>query len=291
MKHTSKLKRAYDPAAGMSIQGLEMVGEHAANIIVHTHPIARGRRSDPAPFSEAIASAFGNKVRVLPGSAYYPIAGNRDIVTAMVILNQETRAAGDGMEEAFDGLTLVTASVYEDEDSGEIWRKVGEGENAFLIKETDDDLLAILEARRSPNGIVTAAATVTLHEKAAPGSPIGWYDTGSESMRFGACLATTKDKVTGDDIVIAMDAGNGRAHEIDARQVHIVSDETSLSVSAEIAAGAAAILGRTGLTRENFLAAWLRYAADTYGGRHSAYFQRMKALMEQSWTRAALRAA
>lgn len=290
MKHVSRIKRTgRDPAAGMSIQGMEMVGEHAANILVHMHPIAH-RRADAVPFSEVISSAFGNKVRLLPGSAYHPVSGNGDIVMAMVILNQETRAAGPGMEEAFNGLTAVTASVYEDDDTQEVWRKVGEGENAFLIKETDDDLVAILEARRSPS-IVTAAAKVSLHEQVASGSPIGWYDTGSETMRFGACLATTKDKVTGDAVVIAMDASSGRAHEIDARQVYLANDDTPLHIRAEIAAGASAILGRTGLTRENFLAAWLRYAADIYGGRHSAYFQRMKSLMEQSWTRAALRAA
>ena len=289
MKHTMKALKAAAAGSrnngrGMSVQRMELIGETAANVLLHFAAAAPGRTAN---VTEAIASAFGGKVRALPNAAYYPNAKDPSLVLAMVALNQETRAAGSDMEDAYDGLTACTASTFTDEDDN-IWRRVGEGEEAFLVKESDDDLAAILAARQA-SSIVTASARVTLHERANGGDAIGWYDTGKEVMRYGACLATVNE--ADDTTVIAMDVDSGAVCEIAAEQVHIVVSDVPPALRQELASGASSILGRQGLTRQNYLAAWLKMAEQIYGGKHSAYFKMMKDLMAKTYGRQAIMAA
>lgn len=270
LKNTNRVLTAAvrgERAIALDVQKMDVDGRRA-NVLMRVGP---NIVKDEDAFDKAIASAFGGKVRLMRGSAHHP-AEDKSLVLACVELNSEVRPMD---ENGVKGLTAVTANVFRDEGDN-IWRKAGEGEMAVLIKDTSDEIEAVLASRQSLS-IATASTKVDLHEHAAIGQGIGWFDSSLEKMRFGVKCGPS----------VAFDVSSMSVHEINERDVFVVS---SHDYQREIAAQYEEMFGKGNapLSRENGPSRYLKYMGLLFN-RRETYYKRLQGLMEQSFGAAAIR--
>lgn len=270
LKNTNRVLEAAirgERAVALDVQKMDVDGRRA-NVLMRVGPNVV---KDEDSFDKAIATVFGGKVRLMRGSAHHP-AEDKSLVLACVELNSETRPFDDS---GVKGLTAVTPNVFRDEGDN-IWRKAGEGEMAVLIKDTADEIEAVLASRQSVS-IATASTKVDLHEHAAIGHGIGWFDPSLEKMRFGVKCGPT----------VAFDVSTMSVHEISDRDVFVVS---SHDYQREVAARYEEMFGKGNapLSKENGPARYLKYMGLLFNQRET-YYNRLRALMEQSFGAAAIR--
>ena len=268
----SRILSAVPRANPISVQRMDMVGDNTAAVLFQA-----GFVNTAEELAASIERAYDGKVRLMNGSAHRPDSRNPDLVLAFVTLNREIRPADD---EGMEGLTACTANVFRDDtEQHGIWTKVGEGESAMLIKQTDDDLEELLRGRQAYS-LVTASVGVTLYEPAKVGQAIGWYDFQREGMRFGVKIGEE----------LAFDLSSETVASIDAKAVTIVGD-SRLDVATATVANDRNInetMKRTPLTRDNMFARYLQFAGTLFA-RNSEYLKRLRSMLEQAHGATALR--
>lgn len=284
---------------GLAVQKSESVSPTTANVLLH---MPYGVETASA-LNAAVEAAFDGRVRVVGGSAHYPLPGNKTMIQAAVTLNSESRFVDESDASAFDGLTQVTANVFSDRDEN-IWEMVGSGDAKRLVKKSEDDLSAILLARQAASMETASARIRGLHETPNIGGGIGWFDVAQDKMRFGICLASTETDDVGTALV--MDAASGAVVEIAHAQTVLVSDadpviarecaatvqHISRNLPAAQESAPKKVLGKSQtIDRKNWLAAYMRLATMIYGGPHSDYVRHMKEVLAPAYSRAALRVA
>ena len=234
----------------------------------------------------AVSLAWGDKVRVLPGSAHYPNQSDKSLVVAILQTNQERREIAQGLE----GFKVVTANVFRDAQDA-LWRKVGDGDGALIVREAEEDIAELLKTRKSLS-LATASVEVELNETFRHHEGIGWYDCAKEQMRYGIALT---DKV-------AVDIDTGKAVSMDARAVVLAADlrphapelSNALRLVREKAAlpAANALFGRDSapITAQNAIAKHIQYMGILYRDRPE-YFNRLKGLLKRAYGESALPAS
>lgn len=271
------LRAISNTASPVAVQRLQITtdhsGEEIANVLFH---VADSRIKTEAQLDAAITRAFTGKIALMPFSAHRPAVGtDPSLVLATVCLQREMRTYTEG---GMSGLTMVSANVFRDADDC-IWNKAGEGATAVLVRDTDDDLEAILGARQS-RSIVTASMNVSLHETARPGEAIMFYDTARRQTRPA----------------VAMDSGV--AYTLDTNELQIINpDLVFASAVHSRAVEVASIAGSAikGLaegeptTAQNRLSRYMAYSAMLFA-RNGEYYKRLRSLLASSYGEAALRA-
>jgi hypothetical protein len=263
----SSAARGVSKAVPLDIQKMDIKDRQATVLMRVGGALAK----DEDSLDKAIASAFEGKIRLMHGSAHRPV-DDASLVLACVELNSETRAFD---ESGVKGLTAVTANVFRDEGDN-IWRKHGDGETAVLVKDTADEIEAILSQRQSVS-IATASTKVDLHEHASIGQGIGWFDASLERMRYGVKC--------GPDM--AFDLSSQSVHAIDERSVFAVFNH---NCQREVAARYEEMFGKGNapLSRDNGPGRYLKYMGLLFNQRET-YFKRLEGLMQMTFGAAALR--
>lgn len=269
---SSRILSAVPRANPISVQRMEMVGDNTAAVLFQA-----GFVKSSEELATAIDKAYKGKVRLMNGSAHRPDNSSPDLVLAFVTLNHEVRPAdAEGME----GLTACTANVFRDDtDEQGIWTKVGEGESAMLVRQTDEDLEELLRGRQAYS-LVTASMGIDLHETANVGQAIGWYDFQREGMRYGVKISEE----------LAFDLGTETLANVGEKAVTLVGD-ARLDIATAVAGNNSAIVNamkRTPLTRDNMFARYMQFAGTLYA-KNSEYLRRLRSLLEQTHGAAALR--
>lgn len=261
------MSRVKTKSIPLNVQRSEAVGDSTAAVLFQT-----SRAASFEEFASAVDGAYEGKLRVLPGSAFRPNPEAPDLVQAFVAINADMRVAD---EEGMKGLTAVTANVFRDEND-DIWRTIGEGEHAMLVRKVDDDLTAILEQRQC-GSLVTASAGLELHEEAKVGQAIGWYDFAREEMRYGIKLA--KD--------LSLDLSSAQVANVLDKSVVLLGDVRADMAVAAVSANRA-LIASTPLTQENMISKYMALVSQLYA-RDGAYMKKLKSLLETSFGAAALR--
>lgn len=201
-------------APSVSVEKVQPLGKELAAVLFNVGYSIHKEEE----LSKAVEAGWGNAIRVLPGSAHRPVAKDARLVLAFVALNNETLPYNN---ETSEKMTVVTANVFRDEND-KIWSKRGEGDEASLVRQSEEDLSALLEQRRSVIS-ETASVGVALHEKVSVGDSAVWYDFAKEKMRYGIVVASelmfdfetkTGCKVSPEQIILAADAPSYIAAEI-----------------------------------------------------------------------------
>lgn len=264
----SKLKSKPIP---LNVQRYSIVGDSTAAVLFQTSPGVSFEE-----FASSVDAAYEGKLRVLPGSPFRPSDRTRELVQAFVEIRTESRPAD---EEGAAGLTMVSASVFENEEDHSIWVKTGEGETARLMRQSEDDLEAILDARQC-GSLVTASAGLDLHEEAKVGQAIGWYDFARETMRYGVKLS---DK-------IALETASAKIIEVEPKAILLVGD-TRLDITLATTTNDKSVrdtMTRVALSRENMISKYMAFAKTLYA-KHGPYFKKLTSLLETQYGAAALR--
>ena len=239
-----------------------------ANVLLHV-PNAGVNETELA---SAVARAFDGKLQLALGTAHRPNPKVPTLVLARVEANREIRSYD---EEGVKGLTAATANVFRDE-ADNIWKKVGDGETAVLVRDSEDDIEHILASRQA-GSLETASVRVGLHEEASIGQAICWFDNVGSKMRYG--VKCGKDH--------AFDTETATVHAIASDDVFATAPHAAVS---EIAAGHKAMFAKDAapLSPSNMMAKHLAYMSMLYDAR-TPYFQKLTSLMKAAFGGAALR--
>lgn len=235
----------------------------------------------------AVSKAWDNKVRALPGSAYRPNPSDPTLVVAILSLNRESRPFG---KEGLRGLTSVTANIFRDSQDG-IWRRVGEGEDAMIVRDTDEDLEVLMRARRGTS-ITTASVDVQTSEAFQKGYCVAWYDPATEKVRTGIAitsdLAFDLDTGKGCSVVKKTVAVSGRVADV-APQLRALIDHGMQRPEIAMLPEVQNLFpkGGGGVTAENRIQLHLQYMSILYKN-HPEYFNRLKGLLRKTYGEAAV---
>lgn len=275
------LNRAGDKARGAVNLAVQRTLAHSKELATVLFTVGDERISSKE-FDRRVSVAFQNKVTVLPGSAIAPAPG---MVLAMLSPTQESRPYAD--TASFEGLIPISAQIYRDPDNV-IWRKVGEGDLARLVKESHDDLSAILTTRRA-FAIDTASVAVPLSEPCAVGQLACWYDPHAGHHRFGFVTAVSAEHATASAFCPPAEVSEKPCLAVfQPSWVVAVLDDARISQQ-EMAGLAPAIFGKeaTPLSRDNMLQKHLAYMAVLYGKRPE-YYNRLVSMIKQRFGASAL---
>lgn len=256
-------RRRESPPTTVAVQKSTKVDDRVQAVLLQV-----GGPVTAANLAEAVSYVFDDKVRLLENSAYYPTEDHDNLVVAFVSKNDPSKPYETA---SLDGMRVIVANVFADENDM-IWRKVGEGDAAMLVQESQDDLDAIL-AQRHSYSVATATVCIPFGESYSAGDALVWYDHAREKVRYG--LAVSRDRVFAfDDQTFAQPK---------PEQVIIAQDEgTSSEVAFEPDTVRAANADREPLSMDNMVQRHLSYMATLYSTR-GEYFQRLQSLLKRHY--------
>lgn len=214
-------RRAQRNSFPVSIQKMRMIDTASSRIVVKIDSVFHDRLNEET--ASASISALG--VRYLPNSLHRVSDKDSTLFGAFVAKNRETMSHSDAKEMASAGtMTQVSDTVFQDSNDF-IWSVVSDGDTAYLVKQQDEDIGALLNAQHA-RAIATASHEVSLFEDYGPGMPFVYYDTRKEEMAFAIGVTGTT----------AYNPDTNSIREIASDMVVGVWDGRSVNVS-EVAAG------------------------------------------------------
>lgn len=249
--------------------------------------------SSEAELASAVAMAFDGKMEVLPGSAF--AANPEHSKTLFSFIGRYSPEARPVTTEGLKDMAALSESVFKDKDD-DIWHKVGSGETAVIVRQTEDSFEDILASRRAASGIVTASANVVLSEDSAPGDVICWYDTVRRAVRYGVHCASLGNTVLALDPAEPGASVAAASAKVPQDLVMAVAPVTNIlavkarSAAKELASNLAANAGGVApLNSDNMIARHLQFMQVLYGS--TPYYAKLRSLLERAHGKAALRAA
>lgn len=251
--HRTVAKLAQNPAPteiAFDVQKVAMLDDRRARMLIRV-PTAHQKHLSDETLTLAVASQYEG-VRVLPGSLYREHDASKELFGVFVARNQPSMS----MEQASAaGFTAISDTVFQDADDN-VWTKVGNGENAYLSINREEDIASLLGAVRT-RAIATASVGVQLEEDFARGDVVRYYDVNREEAGFGIAI----------DGKLVYNPERDALVEVSSQQVIVVNDATQVEV--ETAAVGDADKG-----------ALLEYMRKLYG-HHPAFFAEIKAIINK----------
>jgi hypothetical protein len=133
-----------------------------------------------ADYNESIAGLTNNAFQIEPDSLLEVdnVKGNK-VFKCILHANTESKPYN---EENVKGLTSVKAGVFLDEQHDIIWKLVGGENDKRLVRMTEENFSAILEAKRSRNPVVASIGHVIPYSE---GDYAYFFNTEISAMDFG----------------------------------------------------------------------------------------------------------
>lgn len=264
--------RATSTAASVSMQNMQKID---ANHAVALFKVGSKMR-DTKDLELAVATAFDRRIRVMNGSAFRPSKEESDLIQCVVQINQITKPYNE--EASVQGMSVVAANIFKD-DKDQIWTKVGEGEEAVLVRKTSDDIGGILSARAALS-VTTASVRVNLSEPYKVGDAIAVYDTKAERMRYGVAVENS-----------TMIESTDKHEAVSFVPSQVLAAYASPALNAvEIAGLAPQSFDRNSgspLNRDTYVKKLLDYYAVLYS-KNGAYYQKLVGLIKNGFGAAAV---
>lgn len=176
----------------ISLQKMHMIDTASSRIVIKVDPVFHDRLNEETA-STSIATLG---VRYLPNSLHRVSDKDSSLFGAFVARNRETMSVKEAKEMASAGtMSQVSDTVFQDENDN-IWSVVSDGDVAYLVKQQDEDIGALLSAQHA-RAIATASHNIPMFEDYGPGMPVVYYDTRKEELAFG--IGVTGNTVYNDD--------------------------------------------------------------------------------------------
>lgn len=164
----------------ITLQKMNMIDTASSRIIVKIDSVFHDRLNEET--ASASISALG--VRYLPNSLHRVSDKDSTLFGAFVTKNRETMSVNDAKEMASAGdMTQVSDTVFQDSNDN-IWSVVSDGDVAYLVKQQEEDIGALLSAQHA-RAIATASNGIQMFEDYGPGIPVVYYDMRKEELAFG----------------------------------------------------------------------------------------------------------
>lgn len=239
----------------LAVEQVHMIGKGAARLVV-SHTAGDYCEDD---YRKAVAGLYENRVALVEGTVQDVSSDHATQSSLFVSLNTLSKPFS---EEATKGMSVVTANVFADPSDNTIWSVRGDGAARALVQQSNDDLAAILQARRS-RMITTAGFTPsTLPEN---GDYVMYLDEASLTTRFGMTMRLND----GDICVVDRQAGDAR--RIGPHQILAAANDLEVDVGVRPYETKTALSSDMG---NRMLAYWRKLF-----GSNTAYFARLEQLV------------
>jgi len=179
-------RRATRNSFPVELQKIRMIDVASSRIVVKIDSVFHDRLNEET--ASASISSLG--VRYLPNSLHKVSMTDPTLFGAFVAQNRETMSMVDAKEMASAGtMSQVSDTVFQDTNDN-IWSVVSDGDTAYLVKQQEEDIGALLSAQHA-RAIATASHSVNMFEDYGPGIPVVYYDTRKEELAFGIGVSGT----------------------------------------------------------------------------------------------------
>jgi len=172
----------------MVIQRVTPVGKRHASLLFTVSGGGDAKASEIASLVEpALQKLYKGKVRLCEGAVTQVFDGARDIFRCFVALNTPTAPYETA---AAEGWTNVSANLFADSEDN-LWEVAGEGDDRALRRISNDDMLGVLEERRS-RSMATAAAAIDETPQPNRHAFVTFFDTAAELFRHGLHIGSNR---------------------------------------------------------------------------------------------------